>query len=91
MSECKPIITQSGNATSVDWNQYDLTLEQAAQELHAGRNVIAREFEDYSLDDDDYSFPEVVTLQASDYEGWKVEDIIENIRGWNERFGRERS
>jgi hypothetical protein len=80
-----PIIIEKGTATSVDWNKYDLTLDQAAKELFEGRDVIAREFEDY---DDDYSFPDVTVLKAEVFKGESVKDIIEHIRCWYEMFGR---
>jgi hypothetical protein len=79
------IIIQIGSATSVDHNDYDLTLDQAAKELFEGRNVIAREFEDY---DDDYSFPAVDTLHASNYEGETIEQIVGDLRCFYESFGR---
>lgn len=82
------IIIEKGNAVSVDHNNYDLSLDQAAVELSKGRNVVAREFEDFSLDDDDCSFPEVDVLEARDYAGMNTEQIIESIRGYYESFGK---
>lgn len=81
------IVIEKGNAVCVDHNDYDLSLTEAAQELFEGRNVIAREFEDYS-DESELSFPEVDNLIASDYTGKSIEQIIESIRGCYESFGR---
>lgn len=81
----KPVIITNGAATSVDWNEYDLSLEDAAKELHEGRNIIAREFEDFT---DDFSFPEVDELNAVDYSGKSIDEIIECIRGYYESFGK---
>jgi hypothetical protein len=79
------IIIETDEAVSVDWNNYDLSLEAAAKELSEGRDVVAREFQDYG---DEYSMPEVDTLTARDYEGKTIDQIIEMIRGWYESFGR---
>ena len=82
------IIIEIGNARCVDHNKYDLNTEQAARELAEGRNVIAREYDDYGADDDEYSFPEVDTLLAIDYQGMSIVQIIESIRAYYESFGR---
>lgn len=81
-----PIIIEKGSATSVDWTKYELTTEQAAHELFEGRDVMAREFEDF-FEEDSFSFPEVMKLSSTDFIGSSVEDIIESIREY-ERFGR---
>lgn len=82
------IIIEKNNAVSVDWNNYDLSLEEAAIELSEGRNVIAKEFEDY-MDDD--SFAGVDELLAHDYSGKSKEEIIDMIRGYYESFGRSKT
>ena len=81
------IIIELGNATMVDHNNYDLSLDEAAKELSGGRDVIALEFTDYSQDES-FEFPQTDVLKAEHYKGKSIDEIIESIRCYYESFGR---
>lgn len=80
-----PIIIEKGSATSVDWNNYDLNLTEAAKELLAGRSIIALEHEDY---DDDFSFAQVFTIHPEDFISETEDQVIDYLRCYYVSFGR---
>lgn len=81
----KPIVIESGSMVSVDWTDYNLSIDDAARYLKEGRNVVAREYYDYSEDDDFYD-PAVVELEAINYQEKTIDQIIHDLREY-ERFG----
>lgn len=82
----QPIITTIGNATSVDWTEYNLTREQAAQSLLDGNDIVAKEFGDFTSEMIDEADPHPEIIQAECYAGKSLEEIIESIR-YFELFG----
>lgn len=82
----QPIITTIGNATSVDWTEYNLTREQAAQSLLDGNDIVAKEFGDFTSEmiDEADPYPEIVRYEC--YTGKSLEEIIESLR-YFELFG----
>ena len=82
----QPIITTIDNATSVDWTEYDLTLDAAAKALFDGKNIIAKEFGDYSSELIEEVDPYPDTLEAKYYTGKSLNEIAESLR-YYELFG----
>lgn len=75
-----------GIVTVVDHTNYNLTMDEAAQRLKNKQNVIAVEYPDFSQEhlESVYKVPVVLTWQ--DYFETENDEIIENIRLY-EQFG----
>lgn len=83
MESSAPFFATDGTCTTVDWNEYSLTLDQAVEELHNGNNILALPFPDYSADEvyDIYPYPD--TLYAEDFKNSNKEATKEYLCQWD--------
>jgi hypothetical protein len=80
------MIATDGKVTVVDNNNYNLSIDQAAEFLKNKRNVLAVEFPDFSQEHLESVYQEPVVLKWQDYFDLEKEQIIEDIRIY-EQFG----
>lgn len=86
MKSSAPFFATDGTATTVDWNEYSLTLEQAVDELHNGNNILALPFPDYSTDDWGDLYPDAELLEANHFYG-KPQEYITNYLSSYDKYG----
>jgi hypothetical protein len=75
-----------GITTVIDTNDYNLSLKEAVAHLKSKRPVTAVEYPDYSQDQLSSVYQEPAVLNWQDYFDQDDEEIIENIRVY-EQFG----
>lgn len=81
LTATKMEIITDGSTTIVDGTDYNLTIDQAAEELITGRSVICREYPDFSSDDmfECYGAPNY-KMTPGEVQGYSKEEIIEYLR-----------
>lgn len=74
-------IITDGTVTIVDHTDYNLNLDQAADELISGRSVVCKEFPDFGSDDifECYGAPNY-EMNPQEVEGLTRDEIIERLR-----------
>ena len=80
------IIATDGMVTVVDHNNYNLSIDEAAGQLKNKKNVIAVEFPDFGQEYLQSVYQDPVVLNWQDYFEMEKEQIIEDIRIY-EQFG----
>lgn len=80
------MIATDGKVTVVDHTNYNLSMDEAAERLKNKRNVIAVGFPDFSQEYLGSVYQEPVILTWQDYFELEKEQIIEDIRIY-EQFG----
>lgn len=80
------MIATDGKVTVVDNTNYDLSMDEAVERLKNKENVIAVGFPDFSQEHLESVYQEPVLLTWQDYFELEKEQIIEDIRIY-EQFG----
>lgn len=78
------MIVTDGKTTMVDTIDYDLTREQAAMLLKNGQRVEAAEFPNFSMEEIYNIYPPNVILKPEEYQGMTMEEIIEDLRSYEQ-------